>query len=73
MAASQRLIVQHPDPPHYPQPNGTVKLAAGWLIECCGWKGKNLGPVGVYAHQALVLVNRGGAAIGFRRERASYY
>ena len=60
-ATFQRLIARHPDLPHYPQPDGTVKLAAGWLIERCGWKGKNLGLVGVYERQALVLVNRGGA------------
>ncbi|MDG4598071.1 MAG: UDP-N-acetylmuramate dehydrogenase [Candidatus Contendobacter sp.] len=56
-----RLIAQHPDLPHYPKPDGRVKLAAGWLIERCGWKGRNIGSVGVYEHQALVLVNRGGA------------
>lgn len=55
------LAAQHPDLPHYTQPDGTVKLAAGWLIERCGWKGRILGPVGVYEKQALVLVNRGGA------------
>lgn len=52
----------HPDLPRYPQPDGRVKLAAGWLIEKTGWKGRNLGPVGMYEQQALVLVNRGGAS-----------
>ncbi len=60
-ATFKSLIARHSDLPHYPQPDGMVKLAAGWLIERCGWKGKNLGPAGVYERQALVLVNRGGA------------
>lgn len=60
-AAFARLVARCSDLPHYPQPDGTVKLAAGWLIERCGWKGKRFGPVGVHDQQALVLVNRGGA------------
>jgi UDP-N-acetylmuramate dehydrogenase len=58
---AQRLLAAHPDLARYPQPDGRVKLAAGWLIERAGWKGRDLGPVGMYEKQALVLVNRGGA------------
>jgi len=60
-ATLTQLADRYPGLPHYPQADGTAKLAAGWLIERCGWKGRNLGPVGVYEHQALVLVNRGKA------------
>ncbi|HOI51404.1 MAG TPA: UDP-N-acetylmuramate dehydrogenase [Azonexus sp.] len=60
-SVAEALKAQHPALPCYAQPDGRVKLAAGWLIEQAGWKGKALGPVGMYEKQALVLVNRGGA------------
>ncbi|MGN6389135.1 MAG: UDP-N-acetylmuramate dehydrogenase [Burkholderiaceae bacterium] len=61
--AAQRdaLIAAHPDLVSHRQPDGRYKLAAGWLIDRCGWKGRRLGAAGVYEKQALVLVNRGGA------------
>ncbi len=48
--------------PNYPAPDNKVKLAAGWLIEKAGWKGKHIGNYGVHKNQALVLVNYGGAS-----------
>jgi len=55
------LLAAHPSLPHHPQPDGREKLAAGWLIEQCGWKDRRLGPAGCYARHALILVNHGGA------------
>jgi UDP-N-acetylmuramate dehydrogenase len=56
------IIGRDPEVVHYPLPDGTIKLAAGWLIDACGWKGKSIGRAAVYDRQALVLVNRGGAS-----------
>ncbi|MEO7854907.1 MAG: UDP-N-acetylmuramate dehydrogenase [Rubrivivax sp.] len=55
------IIGRDPSIVHYPLPDGSAKLAAGWLIDACGWRGKSVGQAGVYERQALVLVNRGDA------------
>jgi UDP-N-acetylmuramate dehydrogenase len=54
------LRVSYPGIVGYPRPTG-IKLAAGWLIEQCGWKGFRRGDAGCHARQALVLVNYGHA------------
>ena len=53
------IIARDPKIVHYPMGDGSIKLAAGWMIDACGWKGKSMGRAGVYDKQALVLVNRG--------------
>ncbi len=55
------LKSQFPEIVGFKNPDGTIKLAAGWLIEQCGWKGFRKGDAGCHAHQALVLVNYGNA------------
>lgn len=64
VGAAQRdaLLLQYPQLVSYAQPDSSYKLAAAWLIEQCGWKGRSLGAAGVYDKQALVLVNQGGAS-----------
>jgi UDP-N-acetylmuramate dehydrogenase len=64
VTAAQRdaLLLTHPQLVSYAQADGSYKLAAGWLIDQCGWQGRSLGAAGVHNRQALVLVNRGGAS-----------
>ena len=61
-AEFERVQASFPEVVHYPAANGQVKLAAGWLIEQCGWKGKVVGHTGTWKNQALVVVNHGGAS-----------
>jgi UDP-N-acetylmuramate dehydrogenase len=53
----EKLKEMHPAIVSFPATDGYIKLAAGWLIEQCGWKGKRIGDAGVHKDQALVLVN----------------
>ncbi|MFH0408990.1 UDP-N-acetylenolpyruvoylglucosamine reductase, partial [Klebsiella quasipneumoniae] len=53
----EALLAQFPHAPHYPQANGSVKLAAGWLIDQCELKGQRIGGAAVHRQQALVLIN----------------
>lgn len=56
-----QVVAKFPDIVNYPAPNDKIKLAAGWLIEQCGFKGKVVGNTGTWKNQALVLVNHGAA------------
>jgi len=60
VSVAEKLKKEYKDMPLY-MTDGSAKLAAGWLIEQAGWKGKKIGNVGIHEHQALVLVNHGGA------------
>ena len=58
----ESLKKDYPEIVFYPAADEQIKLAAGWLIEKCGWKGKRLGNAGSHEKQSLVLVNYGGAS-----------
>ena len=53
----EKIKLKNENIPNYPAPDGKVKLAAGWLIDKAGWKGKTFKTYGVHKLQALVLVN----------------
>jgi len=55
----KQILIQWPKLVAYQEPDGQFKVAAGWLIDQCQWKGRRQGQVGVYEKQALVLVNYG--------------
>lgn len=58
----ERLLALHPELPHFPDSQG-VKIAAGFLLDKAGWRGRWMGSVGVHTEQALVLVNQGAPSV----------
>ncbi len=58
---ASEILHHYPDVPHYPQTNGAVKLAAGWLIDQCHLKGYRIGGAAVHRQQALVIINENNA------------
>mgnify|MGYP006087783827 CR=1 FL=1 len=61
ISLAENIKKEYPEAAAYPVDNNSMKLAAGWLIDKAGWKGKTYGNYGVHPKQALVLVNYGGA------------
>ncbi len=61
LGTKEKLLSAYPDIPFIELPDDSAKIPAAWLIEKCGWKGRQLGRAAVYDRQPLVLVNCGGA------------
>jgi UDP-N-acetylmuramate dehydrogenase len=61
ISLAENIKKEYPEAAAYPLDDNSMKLAAGWLIDKAGWKGKTYGNYGVHSKQALVLVNYGGA------------
>ena len=61
ISLAENIKKEYPEAAAYPLDDNAMKLAAGWLIDKAGWKGKTYGNYGVHPKQALVLVNYGGA------------
>ncbi|ACS87496.1 UDP-N-acetylmuramate dehydrogenase [Musicola paradisiaca] len=72
MHQADKLLELYPGAPHYLQPDGNVKLAAGWLIDKCGLKGYRIGGAAVHDRQALVLINQADAVSRDIIELAKY-
>ncbi len=60
----EKLLANYPDIVFYPAPGNQVKIAAGWLIDRLGWKGKEYGGAAVHEKQALVIINKNNARPG---------
>ncbi|WP_323013471.1 UDP-N-acetylmuramate dehydrogenase [Devosia sp.] len=71
-AEAAPVLAEFPGAPAFAQPGGLVKLSAGWLIEQSGLKGFTLGPVGISARHALVVVNHGGGSADDIRALAAH-
>lgn len=69
---AQKLHAQYPNMPTYPQADGSLKLAAGWLIDQCGLKGKSMGGAAVHEKQALVLINKNNASVQDIRDLSDF-
>jgi len=61
ISVADDLMTRYPKIPVFKDKTGGIKLAAGWLIEQCGWKGKRIGDAGIHDRQALIIVNHGNA------------